>query len=143
MNLRLPPPLKGIKVVDLSTLLPGPWATQILTDLGASVVKIENPKGGDGIRHYPSSYLHSINRGKKSVALDLKSEDDRKTLVTTLLPRADVLVEGFRPGVLEKLLKRNMNEILVDFPSLIICRISGYGNISRPCFLCIIPSRSM
>src|SRR2546426_10731554 len=101
-------PLSGITVVDLTRVLAGPLCTLILSDLGARVIKVEHPDGGDLTRRLgpwfngKSGYLLSVNRGKESIALDLKSESDLP-LFHKLLARADVLVENYRPGVMEKL----------------------------------------
>lgn len=123
-------PLAGILVLDFTTLLPGPLATLLLAEAGAEVVKIERP-GGEDLRAYPpmiagaSASFALLNRGKRSVVLDLKSEADR-TRLRPLLERADVLVEQFRPGVMERLglgyeAVRRIN------PRLVYCSISGYG----------------
>lgn len=117
--------LTGIRILDLSGLLPGPFATQLLADLGAEVIKIESPKG-DFTRGRPNAFT-ALNRGKKSVILDLKKSSQLNQLFN-LMETSDVLVEGFRPGVLERLLKINKLSILNKrYPRLIICRISGYG----------------
>lgn len=125
-------PLTGTKVVDLSRLFPGPYATLLLADLGADVVRVEDVKGGDMVRHLPphaadgqGAAFHALNRGKRSVALSLKSDDGREALRQLLL-HADVLVESFRPGVLERM-GFAPDELLEDNPRLIVCRISGYG----------------
>ena len=128
----LHPVLAGVRVVDLSRLLPGPFCTQVLADLGADVVKVEDPAGGDLVRHTPplhadgtSLLFHALNRGKRSVALDLKSAagvDDLLWLCGT----ADVVVESFRPGVLARL-GLAPAELARRFPRLIVCSISGYG----------------
>jgi crotonobetainyl-CoA:carnitine CoA-transferase CaiB-like acyl-CoA transferase len=125
-------PLEGITILDLSRLLPGPFATQILADFGAEVIKIEDPGGGDFLRQVPpyfndqSIFFHSINRGKKSFCLNLKSEEG-KEIFKNLVGQADVLLEGFRPGVMDKLglgydVLKEINR------RLIYCSISGYGN---------------
>jgi crotonobetainyl-CoA:carnitine CoA-transferase CaiB-like acyl-CoA transferase len=125
-------PLEGITILDLSRLLPGPFATQILADFGAEVIKIEDPGGGDFLRLVPphfagqSIYFHSINRGKKSISLNLKSKEG-KEIFKSLVCRADVLLEGFRPGVMDKLglgydVLKEINH------RLIYCSISGYGH---------------
>src|SRR4051812_32319669 len=99
-------PLEGLLVVDLSRVLAGPFATMLLADLGARVIKVERPDSGDDSRSYGpfvdgrSLYFARVNRGKESVALDLKDDRDRK-LVQAMLARADVLVENFRPDVME------------------------------------------
>jgi alpha-methylacyl-CoA racemase len=124
-------PLSGIRVLDLSRLLPGPYCTQILSDLGAQVIKIEDSLG-DYARYYPpladdgnSAFFHAINRGKLSVKLDLKLSEDREKFLK-LLSSAQVLVESFRPGIMKKL-NLEPNYLLSLFPKLVICCISGYG----------------
>ena len=97
--------LAGLRVVDLSRVLAGPYCTQLLADLGADVIKVENPDGGDETRAWgppfaeggESAYYLSVNRGKRSVALDLKDERDRAA-AAELCARADVVVENFRVG---------------------------------------------
>lgn len=125
-------PLEGVRVLDLSRLLPGPFCTQLLVDLGADVVKVEDAEGGDYLRWTPpllddgtSVLFHCLNRGKKSVSLDLKSEAGKAGL-RKLLATADVLVESFRPGVMEKL-GFSPASLLAEFPRLVVCSISGYG----------------
>src|SRR5688572_14489806 len=101
-------PLEGVVVLDLSRLLPGPYATQILADLGAEVIKVEDPGAGDYLRHMPplagehSALFLGLNRGKKSVVIDLRAAEGPEQL-RTLVAKADVLVESFRPGVLDRL----------------------------------------
>jgi alpha-methylacyl-CoA racemase len=123
-------PLSGILVVDFTTLLPGPLATLMLAEAGAEVIKIERP-GGEDMRVMPpvrdgeAVVFAMLNRGKKSLVCDLKNENDRKALVP-LLRKADVLVEQFRPGVMERLglgyaAVRQLN------PRIVYCSISGYG----------------
>ncbi|MBI5545918.1 MAG: CoA transferase [Deltaproteobacteria bacterium] len=123
--------LCGIRVLDLSRLLPGPYCTLLLADLGAEVVKVEAPEGGDPLRHLPpllgedSALFHALNRGKRSLALNLKSPQGADVF-RRLVSRADVLVEGFRPGTLARLglgweVLRQVN------PRLVLCSISGYG----------------
>ncbi len=124
-------PLQSIRVLDLSRLLPGPFCTMLLADFGAEVIKIEAPELGDYARHYEpkidenSVMFHSLNRNKKSVTLDLKT-DEGKDQFLQMVGKADVVVESFRPGV--------MKRIGLDFPvlekinpCLIYCAISGYG----------------
>lgn len=124
--------LKGIRILDFTRLLPGPFATQILADLGAEVIKIEEPIKGDYIRkNYASTIdsnsigFHAINRGKKSVSLNLKKQND-KIKLDKLISTSDVIIESFRPGVMTKL-GLNPKELLIKYPKLIICSISGYG----------------
>src|SRR5580700_8327400 len=101
----LDPPLSGIRVLDLTRVLAGPFCTMLLADLGAEVVKIERPGGDDARQFGPflpsgeSAYFAGINRGKKSIVLDLKSESDRATFLR-LVEKADVVVENYRPGTM-------------------------------------------
>ncbi|MDP2339666.1 MAG: CoA transferase [Deltaproteobacteria bacterium] len=125
-------PLDGVRVLDLSRLLPGPFCTQLLADLGAEVIKVEDPQGGDYLRWTPpllddgtSVLFHALNRGKKSVTLDLKTADGASHF-RKLLGSADVVVESFRPGVMEKL-GFSPDSMLREFPRLVVCSISGYG----------------
>ncbi len=123
--------LEGVRVVDLSRLLPGPFATMLLGDMGAEVIKVEAPRGGDYARYYQpfvgpmGAFFASINRNKRSVALDLKDPQALGAL-EALLSKADVLVESFRPGVLERL-GLGPERLKRDFPSLVCCSISGFG----------------
>src|SRR6478672_13501146 len=101
-------PLDGVKVIDLTRVLAGPYCTMMLGDMGADVLKIEEPRHGDDTRGWApfvdgsSSYYLGVNRSKKSVALDLKSAHGRQALVR-LIATADILVENFRPGSLAEL----------------------------------------
>ena len=94
-------PLRGIRVVDFSTNLPGPYCTRLLHNLGAEVIKVE-PPGGDPGRELAGNLFAAVNRGKRSIALDLKDDADRDT-AHTIVRGADVLVESFRPGVMTRL----------------------------------------
>jgi crotonobetainyl-CoA:carnitine CoA-transferase CaiB-like acyl-CoA transferase len=124
-------PLAGLKVLDLSRLLPGPYATLVLADLGATVDKVEEPDGGDYIRQMPplrddeSALFFGLNRNKRSITLNLKTPQGRDAL-KRLARGYDVLVESFRPGVMDKL---GLGEaaLRADNPRLIYCAISGYG----------------
>ncbi len=124
-------PLSGITVVDLSRVLAGPYCTMVLADLGARVIKVEAPKGGDDSRHYgpfvagKSAYFMSLNRGKESIALDLKAEEDRAVFLA-LLGRADVLVENFRPGTMDRM-GLGWNTLHERYPRLIYAAVSGFG----------------
>jgi len=124
-------PLQGIRVLDFTTLLPGPLATLMLVDAGASVVKIEPPVGGDrGRSNFPRDGSESVqfallNRGKKSLALNLKSDEGRAA-VLRLAAEADVLVEQFRPGVMARL-GLGYEALHAINPRLIYCSITGYG----------------
>jgi crotonobetainyl-CoA:carnitine CoA-transferase CaiB-like acyl-CoA transferase len=115
--------LTGLRVLDLSIWRPGPYATSLLVTLGADVLKVE-PPGGDPMRHYVGLF-ESINAGKRSIVLDLKDDAGRHRALS-LADQADVLVEGFRPGVMARL---GMDEATVRRrnPALVYCSVSGYG----------------
>ncbi|MHB8669128.1 MAG: CaiB/BaiF CoA transferase family protein [Acidimicrobiales bacterium] len=115
--------LEGIRVLDLSIWRPGPYATQLLTEMGAEVLKVE-PPGGDPMRVFPDLFA-SLNAGKRSVALDLHSAEDRARALE-LASGADVLVEGFRPGVIARL-GLSWEVVHEANPSLVFCSISGFG----------------
>ena len=116
-------PLSGVRVLDLSRLLPGPYASLVLSDLGADVVKVEDPDPGDYLRAISPGMYAALNRGKRSIVLDLKTAQGAAQL-RSLCARADVLIESFRPGVLERL---GFSSLLAAPERLIVCRISGYG----------------
>jgi alpha-methylacyl-CoA racemase len=124
-------PLDGIAVLDFSTLLPGPLATLLLAEAGAEVIKIERPDRGDEMRGYAprlgrdSVNFALLNRGKRSIAIDLKAPDAVRRL-GTLLRRADVVVEQFRPGVMERL-GLGYAQLAPINPRLIYCAITGHG----------------
>ncbi|WP_342049971.1 MULTISPECIES: CaiB/BaiF CoA transferase family protein [unclassified Cupriavidus] len=124
-------PLAGITVVDLTRVLSGPYCTMMLADLGARVIKIENPDGGDDSRQVgpfvdgESAYFASINRNKQSIALDLKRAEDRAVL-DRMLESADVLVENFRAGVMERL-GYTWEALHARHPRLVFASISGFG----------------
>lgn len=124
-------PLEGIRVLDLTRLLPGPYATLVLADLGADVVKLEEPRGGDYLRWMPplagaqSGAFHALNRNKRSVALDVKAEGGAAVLLR-LARHFDVLVDGFRPGVLDRL-GAGHARLRAENPRLVVCAITGYG----------------
>jgi CoA:oxalate CoA-transferase len=121
----------GLLVVDLTRVLAGPFCTMMLAELGARVIKVENPDGGDDSRRFEpffqgqSAYFASLNRGKESIALDLKDEADRAVFLK-LIGRADVLVENFRPGTLERL-GLGYEALRVVNPRLIYAAVSGFG----------------
>ncbi|HYM30175.1 MAG TPA: CoA transferase [Candidatus Cybelea sp.] len=125
-------PLNGIVIVDLTRVLAGPYCTMVLADLGARVIKVENPSTGDDSRHIgpfikeKSAYFMSINRGKESIALDLKVPDDR-AVFERLLAQADVLVENYRGGAMEKL-GYGWEALHPRFPRLIYAAASGFGH---------------
>ena len=123
-------PLSGILVLDFTTLLPGPLATLMLAEAGAEVVKVERP-GGEDMRAMPpllngeAAVFALLNRGKKSVVVDLKNPSERSRL-RPLLEKADVLVEQFRPGVMERL-DLGFAAVKAINPRIVYCSISGYG----------------
>jgi CoA:oxalate CoA-transferase len=125
-------PLSGIVVVDLSRILAGPYCTLLMAEMGARVIKVEPPKGGDDARAYgpfvngKSTYFASVNRGKESIALDLKADADRKVF-EKLLEKADVVVENFRPGTMEKL-GYGWETLHAKYPKLIYASASGFGH---------------
>ncbi|CCH32405.1 CoA transferase [Actinosynnema sp. NPDC047251] len=129
-------PLSGIKIVDLTRVLAGPYCTMILADHGARVIKVERPPGGDDSRHFGSyghgrsAYFDSVNRNKESIALDLRSAPDREVF-EELLADADVLTENFRPGVMRRL-GYGWPELHARFPSLIHGSVSGFGGEGSP-----------
>lgn len=125
-------PLEGIRVLDLTRVLAGPWTTMSLADLGAEVWKIENIKGGDDTRAWSvpnfkgvSTYYLCTNRGKRSIALDLKTPEGRQ-IVLDLAAKADVIVENFRAGTVERL-GIGYEDIKAFNPAVVYCAISGYG----------------
>lgn len=123
--------LEGIRILDLSRLLPGPYCTMLLADFGAEVIKIEEPGRGDYSRTFPPflkdfGYWHlQLNRNKKSVVLDLKTEEGRNTFLE-LAKTADVVVESYRPGVLKKL-GIDYTTVSKLNPKIIYCALTGYG----------------
>jgi crotonobetainyl-CoA:carnitine CoA-transferase CaiB-like acyl-CoA transferase len=128
-------PLEGVRVLDLSRVLAGPYATMVLGDLGADVLKVEHPERGDDTRHWgppfaggkdgESAYFLSINRNKRSVGLDLKDPEDLERL-KGLAAEADVLIENWRRGALEKL-GLGHEALREANPGLIYCSITGFG----------------
>ncbi|MFC4617486.1 CaiB/BaiF CoA transferase family protein [Camelliibacillus cellulosilyticus] len=124
--------LSGIKVIDLSRVLAGPYCTMILGDLGAEVIKVEAPGGSDDTRAWgppfaggESAYYLCVNRNKKAITLNLKTEAGRQIL-QTLTADADVVIHNFKPGTMEKW-RLDYNTLKEDNPRLIYCGISGYG----------------
>ncbi len=124
-------PLAGIKVLDLTRVLAGPYTTMILSDLGAEVIKIEQPGIGDESRNFGpfkngfSLYFMSVNRGKRSVTLNLKTERG-KTIFKQLVKQSDILVENFRPGTMKKF-GLDYEALAAEHPSLIYAACSGFG----------------
>lgn len=132
-----PRPLAGIRVLELGQIAAGPFAGSLLADLGADVVKVERPDGGDGLRQWPpltanaegvtfSENFASINRNKRSLAADLKDPQD-VARIRRLAARADVLIENFRPGVLGRL-GLDYETLHAECPGLVYCSISGFGH---------------
>lgn len=126
-------PLKGLIVADFSQLAQGPWATQMLGDMGADIIKIE-PVKGDWMRHYSYGNLYpegesisfvSFNRNKRSIALNLKDEEGKK-IAKDIISKADILIENFRPGVMERL-GLGYEEMKKLNQGLVYCSSSGYG----------------
>jgi crotonobetainyl-CoA:carnitine CoA-transferase CaiB-like acyl-CoA transferase len=131
------PPLRGLRVVDFSRVLAGPYCTMLLADLGADVVKIERPGTGDETRTWgppfvggESAYFLAVNRGKRSCAVDL-SLDAGRTLARELCAGADVVVENFRPGGAERL-GLGYAQLSAENPRLVYCSITGFGSAREP-----------
>jgi crotonobetainyl-CoA:carnitine CoA-transferase CaiB-like acyl-CoA transferase len=134
----MPGPLAGLRVLELARILAGPWAGQILADLGADVIKVERKGTGDDTRgwgppfveaadgsHLGAAYFHATNRGKRSIELDFESEDGRR-IVKKLAARSDVLIENFKVGGLAKF-GLDYASLSKDNPRLIYCSITGFG----------------
>src|SRR5919106_5017347 len=124
-------PLSGVRVLDLTRLLPGGYATLLLADLGADVIKVEEPGRGDYIRWTPpmvgehSSGHLALNRNKRSITLNLKADEGR-ALFVRLAEGSDVVIESFRPGVMDRL-GVGYGALRARNPRLVYCAISGYG----------------
>ena len=134
----MPKPLAGLRVLELARILAGPWAGQVLADLGADVVKVERKDAGDDTRgwgppfvegaegkHIGSAYFHSANRGKRSIEVDFDSEDGRR-IVRKLAARSDVLIENFKVGGLAKF-GLDYKSLAPENPRLIYCSVTGFG----------------
>ncbi|TJV88387.1 MAG: CoA transferase, partial [Mesorhizobium sp.] len=132
------PPLKGIRVIELARILAGPWAGQLLADLGADVIKVESPDGGDDTRKWgppfvmshdgenlSAAYYHSCNRGKRSIAIDFSTPEGAET-VRRLVATSDVLIENFKVGGLKKY-GLDYDSLRKINPRLIYCSITGFG----------------
>src|ERR1700680_4748344 len=131
-------PLSGLRVLELARILAGPWAGQLLADLGADVIKVERKDAGDDTRgwgppfvesasgeHLGAAYFHSANRGKRSIELDFESDDGRR-IVKKLAARSDVLIENFKVGGLAKF-GLDYKSLAPDNPRLIYCSVTGFG----------------
>jgi crotonobetainyl-CoA:carnitine CoA-transferase CaiB-like acyl-CoA transferase len=124
-------PLAGLRVLDLTRVLAGPFCTMILGDLGAEIIKVEEIDGGDQTRNIPphvngvSHYFLAINRNKKSLALDARKSEGRAVLLD-LVRRCDVIIENFRPGVMARI-GLSTEALRAANPAIIICSVSGYG----------------
>lgn len=123
-------PLQGIRILDLTRLLPGPYITQLLADMGAEVIKVETPSVGDYARLAPpemglGGLFEMINQGKKSIAINYRNPRGRDAFLK-LVATADVVIESFRPGAAERM-KIDYEKLRVVKPNLIYCALSGYG----------------
>jgi glutaryl-CoA transferase len=134
----MPAPLSGLRVLELARILAGPWAGQVLADLGADVIKVERRGAGDDTRgwgppfmpaadggHLDAAYYHATNRGKRSVELDFET-DDGKRIVRKLAARSDILIENFKVGGLAKF-GLDYKSLAPDNPRLIYCSVTGFG----------------
>ena len=125
-------PLQGIRVIDFSQILAGPFCTMLLADMGADVVKVEKPNGGDDTRRYGPPFIEgesaaflTLNRNKRSIVLDLKSEQGLG-VVRRMLADADVMLHNFRPGVVERM-GLGYNDVSALNPAIVYCAVSGFG----------------
>ncbi len=142
-------PLQGLKVLDLTHVLAGPYASLILQDLGAEVIKVERPDTGDDTRAFPpfrdgeSAYFAALNHGKASIALDLKADKDRE-IFDALLAQSDIVLENFRPGVMEGL-GYGWEALHARHPKLIYGAVSGFGHTGpealRPAYDMVVQAR--
>src|SRR5919205_3509083 len=143
----MPGPLAGVRVLELARILAGPWAGQVLADLGADVVKVERSKTGDDTRawgppfieakdggHLGAAYFHATNRGKRSIEADFESPEGQR-IVRKLAARSDILIENFKVGGLAKF-GLDYKSLAPENPRLIYCSVTGFGqdgpNASRP-----------
>ncbi len=142
-------PLSGVRVVDFTRVLAGPYCTALMADLGAEIIKIESPSGDDyrhvgPFRDGESLLFQTVNRGKRSVALDLKSPAG-KAAVTELIGTADVVIENFRPGVMDKL-GLGPDSLRKAYPALVYVSVSGFGqtgpNAAKPAYDIIVQAMS-
>ncbi|SMR71818.1 CoA:oxalate CoA-transferase [Aliiroseovarius halocynthiae] len=143
------PPLCDITILDLTHVLAGPYCSMILSDLGAKVIKVEQPGTGDDTRHFPpfrdghSAYFATINRDKESIALNLKDDGDR-AVFERLLAQVDVVMENYRPGVMERL-GYGWDDLSERHPHLIYGAVSGFGHTGpdalRPAYDMVVQAR--
>jgi crotonobetainyl-CoA:carnitine CoA-transferase CaiB-like acyl-CoA transferase len=146
----VPPPLAGIRVIDLTRVLAGPFCAMALGDMGAEVIKIEEPGRGDDTRGWPpfaggeATYFMAVNRSKKSLTLNLKAPEGQ-AILRRLITRADVVLENFRPGTMERL-GFGFEALRKANPRLVYCSISGFGEsgpeASRPGYDLIVQGES-
>ncbi|MDO8983218.1 CaiB/BaiF CoA-transferase family protein [Cypionkella sp.] len=142
-------PLSGITIIDLTHVLAGPYCSMTLADLGARVIKLERPGSGDDTRSFPpfiageSAYFAALNAGKASISLDLKADDDR-AIFERLLARADVVLENYRPGVMERL-GYGYDYLHAKHPRLIYGAVSGFGHTgpdaAKPAYDMVVQAR--
>src|SRR6187397_1087662 len=134
----MPKPLAGLRVLELARILAGPWAGQLLADLGADVIKVERKGSGDDTRswgppfvegadgnHIGSAYFHAANRGKRSIEMDFESDEGRR-IVRKLAARSDVLIENFKVGGLAKF-GLDYKSLAPECPRLVYCSVTGFG----------------
>src|SRR5947209_16080994 len=134
----MPLPLEGVRVLELARILAGPWAGQVLADLGAEVTKVERAGAGDDTRGWgppfvkaadggtlDAAYFHAANRGKRSIEVDFETEEGRE-IVRKLAARSDILVENFKVGGLAKF-GLDYKSLSPDNPRLIYCSVTGFG----------------
>ena len=134
----MPKPLAGLRVLELARILAGPWAGQMLADLGADVIKVERKGTGDDTRgwgppfvegvdgkHIGSAYFHSANRGKRSIEMDFEGDEGRR-IVRKLAARSDILIENFKVGGLAKF-GLDYKSLAPECPRLIYCSVTGFG----------------
>src|SRR4029077_14180520 len=134
----MPKPLAGLRVLELARILAGPWAGQLLADLGADVIKVERKGAGDDTRgwgppfveaadggHLGSAYFHGTNRGKRSIELDFEDAEGQR-IVRKIAARSDVLIENLKVGGLDKF-KLHYPSLVAECPLLIYCSVTGFG----------------
>ena len=126
-------PLRGVNILDLSQIMAGPYCSLLLADMGANVIKVEKPNGGDDTRRMGPPFINGesaaflgVNRNKRSIVIDFKNPDGVK-LIKQLSKKCDVLIQNFRPGTLQKM-GMGYEDIKAENPSIIYCTISGFGS---------------